>query len=154
MKVEICVDNVVEVEVSPSEVMEQMLVQGKFPPENKEKFKWFIGEWLIIMERIPDKSIETLDKALLAMIVDFLRTQLGRYEGFLSDEQVGEEQVKAIKRDWVVHVLGADDVHEQPNELTALREANGMNKLIAQQPHGDPYPFCIAVAKDRSIEAV
>jgi hypothetical protein len=55
---------------------------------------------------------------------------------------------------WVVHVIGPDDVNPQPDELTALREANAMNKFLAQRTRYEHDPFCIAVAKDEATEAV
>ena len=55
--------------------------------------------------------------------------------------------------DWVVHVIGADDVFTQRDELTALREANKINKVISQERQpGDP--FCVALVKNRAVEEV
>lgn len=56
--------------------------------------------------------------------------------------------------DWVVHLIGADDVFPQPDELTALREANALNKAIAQRARHEHDPFCVALVKDRATETV
>lgn len=58
---------------------------------------------------------------------------------------------------WVVHIIGPDDVHQQPDELTALREANAMNKSIIEYKLSRPELhniLCVAVAKDASVEAI
>jgi len=58
------------------------------------------------------------------------------------------------KPQWVVHVIGPDDVHPQPDELTALREANALNKALARRERSELDPFCMAVVKDRTTEEV
>lgn len=61
-----------------------------------------------------------------------------------------------LKSNWVVHVVGPDDVLPQPDELTALREANALNKAMLdfkiKRPDNDV--LCVAVAKDAAVEAV
>jgi len=62
-----------------------------------------------------------------------------------------------VKSTWVVHVIGPDDVHPQPDELTALREANEMNKATLQYRLNRPELhdiLCVAVAKDSAVEDV
>lgn len=54
--------------------------------------------------------------------------------------------------DWVIHITGADDVIEQPDELTALRRANALNKAVAADEHHEYDPFVVALVKDRSSE--
>lgn len=66
--------------------------------------------------------------------------------GFLPEIDMTDEQ-------WVVHVTGADDIHDMPDELTALREANALNKLNWQQRERHEYdPICVAIAKPASEE--
>lgn len=55
---------------------------------------------------------------------------------------------------WVVHIIGPDDVIEQPDELTALREANGINKSVLTLERTENTPFLMAVVKDANIENV
>jgi hypothetical protein len=52
---------------------------------------------------------------------------------------------------YFIHILGPDDVIEQPDELTALREANALNKSIASKrnPDGND-PWGMAVVIDES----
>lgn len=49
--------------------------------------------------------------------------------------------------DWYVHILGPDDVIEQPDEVTALREANALNRHIARTrlPNDPNEPWSMAV---------
>lgn len=59
---------------------------------------------------------------------------------------------------WVVHVVGPDDVIEQPNELTALRYANNTN-VVAERDRrsraNDPnWPYIIAVVRRADDPAV
>jgi len=53
-------------------------------------------------------------------------------------------------RRWAMHILGPDDVIDQPDELTALRQANHHNiqwaKLMANDPRPND-PYCVAVAE-------
>jgi len=58
------------------------------------------------------------------------------------------------KHEWVVHVTGADDVHPMIDELTALREANSINRQMAERDRHEYDPICFAIVKDRSVEAV
>lgn len=55
---------------------------------------------------------------------------------------------------WVVHIIGPDDVIEQPDELTALREANGINKAVLTLDRTENTPFVMAVVKDANTEDV
>lgn len=55
---------------------------------------------------------------------------------------------------WVVHIIGPDDVIDQPDEITALREANGINKALLQLERTENTPFILAVVKDTNIEDV
>ena len=55
---------------------------------------------------------------------------------------------------WVVHVLGPDDVLPQPDELTALREANAINASLQYIERTIHTPFVMAIAKDASEEEV
>lgn len=52
---------------------------------------------------------------------------------------------------WVVHVVGPDDVIEQPDELTALRFANETNRHVelARREHANNlnWPYCIAIVR-------
>jgi hypothetical protein len=52
---------------------------------------------------------------------------------------------------WVMHVIGPDEQHEMPDELTALRAANELNRRILKWREEDPSPhepFIVAVVKD------
>lgn len=53
--------------------------------------------------------------------------------------------------DYVIHIAGPDDVIDQPDELTALREANTINKLYLQEriKHGDETPLLIATVRTK-----
>lgn len=56
---------------------------------------------------------------------------------------------------WVMHVIGPDEMHFMPDELTALREANKLNKKIVKWRNDDPSPhdpFMVALAKNMAIE--
>ena len=55
---------------------------------------------------------------------------------------------------WVVHIIGPDDVIEQPDELTALREANGINKAVLQLERTENTPYIMAVVKNANVEQV
>jgi hypothetical protein len=58
---------------------------------------------------------------------------------------------------WVLHIVGPDDVIEMFDEITALREANKINKMILECNTADPSPhnpFIMAVAKDLTCEKV
>ena len=58
---------------------------------------------------------------------------------------------------WVVHIIGSDDVHDMPDEITALREANVINKGVVELMQKDPSPFnpfMVALVKDALIEDV
>ncbi|WP_026600690.1 hypothetical protein [Methylomonas sp. 11b] len=55
---------------------------------------------------------------------------------------------------WVVHIIGPDDVIDQPNELTALREANGINKALLTLERTENTPFVMAVVKEAKTEDV
>lgn len=58
---------------------------------------------------------------------------------------------------WVMHVIGPDELHEMPDELTALRAANELNQRIVKWREEDPSPhepFVVAVVKNMSIEEV
>lgn len=57
---------------------------------------------------------------------------------------------------WVMHIIGPDDVIEYPDELTALRKANELNKemmkvMAERHPHD---PVILAVAKNATVEEV
>lgn len=56
---------------------------------------------------------------------------------------------------WVMHVIGPDEVHDMPDEITALREANKLNKNILKWRNEDPSPhepFMVALAKNLDVE--
>lgn len=56
---------------------------------------------------------------------------------------------------WVMQVIGPDEQHEMPDELTALREANKLNKRIVKWREDDPSPhdpFMVAVVKNLAVE--
>lgn len=57
-----------------------------------------------------------------------------------------ERNSKASK--WGVHILGPDDMLDYADELTALREANEINKGLARnmEEHHPDEPFIVAVA--------
>jgi len=52
-------------------------------------------------------------------------------------------------QEWVVHVVGPDDVIAQPNELTALRYANSTNATAERDRRsgGPNWPYIIAVVR-------
>lgn len=55
---------------------------------------------------------------------------------------------------WVVHIVGPDDVIEKADELDALRSANAVNIAIERERRhhaNDPnYPFSIALVKKKA----
>jgi hypothetical protein len=55
---------------------------------------------------------------------------------------------------WIIHIVGPDDVIQKVNEMDALRSANAVNIEIERERRGhaaDPdYPFAIALAKKDS----
>ncbi len=53
---------------------------------------------------------------------------------------------------WVVHIMGPDDVIEQPDELTALRAANGINLAALSLERTENTPFVRAVALVERID--
>lgn len=59
--------------------------------------------------------------------------------------------------EWVMHILGPDDVIDFPSQFAALRAANEHNKAFAKIMADDPSPndpYCVAVAKNRAAEEV
>jgi hypothetical protein len=59
--------------------------------------------------------------------------------------------------EWVVHILGPDDVHDCVGEFDALRRANQHNKVFAKLMENDPTPnnpYCVALAKNRLAESI
>ncbi|HEY6872771.1 MAG TPA: hypothetical protein VI298_08610 [Geobacteraceae bacterium] len=69
--------------------------------------------------------------------------------------EIAKQQQEATKGNWVVHIIGPDDVIPQPDELTALRESNKINEGIARMnavDHSENDPFVIAVAKNSDTE--
>jgi hypothetical protein len=58
---------------------------------------------------------------------------------------------------WTVHVIGPDDIYEEPDELTALRHANALNQYIADDRRANGFrpnePFALAVVKQAGLEA-
>lgn len=59
--------------------------------------------------------------------------------------------------DWVVHVLGPDDVIPCTSQFEALRKANVINREFAEAVAKDPspnWPHCWAVVKNRAAESV
>lgn len=58
---------------------------------------------------------------------------------------------------WVMHIIGPDEVHDMEDEITALREANKLNKRIVKWRNDDPSPhdpFVVALVKNSSVEEV
>lgn len=55
---------------------------------------------------------------------------------------------------WVVHVLGQDDVIEQPDEITALRAANGINIMIWNLPRHEHDPLIVALVKNKETDDI
>lgn len=57
---------------------------------------------------------------------------------------------KQLDSKWVVHIIGQDDIIDQPDELTALRNANGINLGMARVgEHRGPHdPVVFAVVKN------
>ena len=56
---------------------------------------------------------------------------------------------------WAMHVIGPDEIHEMPDELTALREASKLNKRIVKWRADDPSPhdpFMVALVKNLEVE--
>jgi hypothetical protein len=61
-----------------------------------------------------------------------------------------EEALKELSQEnesWFVHVLGPDDIHKMPDELSALRNANELNKMFSEFERTEFHPICWAVAK-------
>jgi hypothetical protein len=56
---------------------------------------------------------------------------------------------KNLAGKWVVHIIGQDDMFDMPDELTALRNANGINLDLATlleengRTEHDPYVFAV-----------
>lgn len=52
---------------------------------------------------------------------------------------------------WIIHIVGPDDIIPKANELDALRAANAVNVEIERErrrhPNDPNYPFAIALAK-------
>ena len=52
----------------------------------------------------------------------------------------------ALIRRYALHIIGPDDIIEQADELTALREANKLNAIAAREHAKDPDgPYLIAI---------
>lgn len=66
------------------------------------------------------------------------------------------ELLRPSHEEWRLHILGPDDIIPQPDELAALREANAVNILIAQERLKDPNspnnPWCMAVVEKNGVE--
>lgn len=90
-------------------------------------------------------SVERTEEAI-AELKDSLMARL-RQDTVLKDGRVVDR--------FVLHIIGPDDVIEQPSELAALREANRLNKGALSRMAGDGKdPLFLAVVKDRSFEEV
>jgi len=53
---------------------------------------------------------------------------------------------------WVMHIIGPDEIHAMPDEITALREANKLNKRIVKWRQDDPSPhdpFMVALVEEQ-----
>lgn len=58
-----------------------------------------------------------------------------------------------IMKRWVMHIIGPDEIHDMPDEITALREANKLNKRIVKWREDDPSPndpFMVALVEERT----
>ena len=55
---------------------------------------------------------------------------------------------------WVIHITKVDDVTPVPDELTALRVANDINRLLAEMNRTEHMPICYAIVKDAEAEVV
>ena len=57
---------------------------------------------------------------------------------------------------WVLHIIGPDDVIGYRDELTALRQANELNKglVAAMGEHNPNDPFILGIAKQRGVDDI
>lgn len=76
-----------------------------------------------------------------------------KYEITVKDLQSPIHAPAPEDAEWVVHVLGPDDIHPQPDELTALRVANATNKTIWSQERHENDPLVVALVKNSKTEA-
>jgi hypothetical protein len=52
-----------------------------------------------------------------------------------------------------IHILGPDDIHDKPDELTALRECNEINVELAALRAKEKFPtWCMAVVEKNGVE--
>ena len=52
---------------------------------------------------------------------------------------------------WTMRIIGPDEIHEMPDEITALREANKLNTRIVKWREEDPSPhepFMVAIVEN------
>jgi hypothetical protein len=56
--------------------------------------------------------------------------------------------------DWIVHVLGPDDIISQPDEITALRQANIINKAFWKMPRNENDPIIVAIVKNKQTDSL
>lgn len=59
-----------------------------------------------------------------------------------------------MEDDWVVYITGMDEFTQWPDEITALREANKVNRGLVDYPLRDQRMKVVAVVKNRAVEAV
>jgi hypothetical protein len=80
---------------------------------------------------------------------------VGKGESGMEKKLKEEPSAASAGCQWVVHVIGPDDLIDQPDEMTALREANALNVAFAKDREsidGDPnYPVMMAVAKQVKV---
>lgn len=63
----------------------------------------------------------------------------------------------SVDPEWVMHIIGPDDVIDMPSQFAALKAANDHNKAFARLMADDPSPndpYCVALAKNKAAESV
>ncbi len=113
-----------------------------------------------LRELIADDASDMMVGAMIGSSVEclaFAKSWIQRVKGLKPDlddvfAEPGESPAPAEEHDWVIHITGSDDVLPQPDEVTALREANATNKLVASRERHPHDPVMIALVKDRKQE--
>lgn len=80
----------------------------------------------------------------------------GNHSNSDADRLVKPES-QTVAEQWVVHIVGPDDVIDMPDEIIALRRANQHNKQFVQLMPGETSLngiYCVAVAKNAAAEEV
>jgi hypothetical protein len=118
-----------------------MVPANSYPPSTETAKSHFFGKLVPYNAYLAIKNVNETVSTWVPSVNDVLA----------EDWEVQGEGSKSSE--WVMHILGPDDVVECQDELDALRKANQHNKTFARLMVNDPSPndpYCVALAKTRA----